>query len=470
MLNSFVTEERIREKLSQFKEKYPSLTELLLKRVELTISQRFKKTIRQSIRKIRSIGIKGFLRNISPRGVIRTLNRPSDKKKVLFLAGLPTFNIVEISMYLRKTGEFETILLTESPWLSSFFQENFNKVYVYNSYYEVAHILLSSKPDIIHALGSARYYFLGALAKCFNNAGIISAFIDPPSFEPGADNPEELSKKPEDTQLDCFSEEFLFKQADGIIMTMNRYFAGDILRQRYHSKIPLLEFPTYACNEFFKEEEKYSKKDGNIYLVYGGVIGPSDKPKEIFGATQFIDIARSLIHQGFCFHMYLSPYFSPIQTKKLYADYVQLAETSPGFGFKHGFQLDKAIEEFSRYDYASMIHDTKGLIMNKFHFETCISSKFFTYISAGLPIIVVKDIGYIASLVREYEIGIVIDQDEIGSLAEIMKGYDYKKLQENVKKAREDFTMEKHINRLIEFYGQVSGNRKTTKSREVAYY
>lgn len=467
MFKSFYREKEIKDKLSEVSKTHPHLYKLLLEKLEFSKWLRIKKTIRQSMRKILATGMRGYLRGLPVSGVIHTINSPSNKKKILFITGL-TFNSVGMSIYLRKTGKFETILLTENPWLVSFFQQYFDTVYVYNTYYEVIRILILSKPYMVHIHGSQNYYFLGILAHCLNRAGTIVGFIDPPSFEPLADNPDELRKKPKATQLDCFSEEFLFKKADGIVLTMNTVAAGEKLRFRYKSDVPILEFPTYVCDEFFQDEKKYSQKDGKVYLVYGGVIASSHEPKEVYGAAQFIGLAKSLIHQGLCFHLYLSPHFSPIQARKWYSDYIQLAAAAPNFAFKQGVPLDKAIKEFSRYDFASMIHLTEGTRMNPFHFDTCIPTKFFTYLSAGLPIIINKEFGYMVSLIRKYEIGIVIDQNEIDSLSEIIKNYDYEKLKANVKRAREELSMKRHISRLIKFYEEACSKSTNSVYKEMA--
>lgn len=463
MFKNFYREKEIKDKLSEVSKTHPHLYKLLLEKLEFGKWLRIKKTIRQAMRKTLAMGIKEYLKTLFSEDIVSKINTPSNKKKVVFLAGL-TANIVGMSLYLRKTGRFETILLMENPWLVGFFKQYFDEVYVYNSYYEVAYILLASKPYIVHVHGSSNYYFLGVLAQCLNNAGVIIGFVDPPSFEPGTNNPEDLHKKPKDTQLDCYSEELFFKKAHGVILTVNNPVAGEKLRLRYNSNVPLLVFPTYVCDEFFEEEKKYSQKDRKIYIVYGGIIAPSHKSKEIFGVIQFIGLTKRLIKQGLCFHIYSSPYFSINKAKKLYSDYIKLASEIPNFTFKQGIPTDSAIKEFSKYDFASMINvfdDVDKTKIDTFHFDNHIPSKFFTYLSAGLPIIVSKENGYIATLVKEYEIGIVISQNEIDSLSEIIQQCDYEKLKANVKRAREDLSMKKHIGRLIEFYEQACSKSKS---------
>lgn len=456
MLKSFFAEKEIKVRLSRIRETNTHIFDLLLEKIEFNKYIRFKKTVRQLLRKMIALGITGCLKGLSSRDVIQRINNPSSKKKILFISGLPTFNLAGISIYLRKTGEFETVLLTENPWLVGFFQQYFDTVYVYNSYYDVAQLLAMSKPYIAHIQGSLQYYFLGVIAKCLRRTSVVVGFNDIPSLtELPEKNREKLWGISNDAQLDYFSEEFLFKRADGIILTMNTIAAGDTLRLRYESTTPLLEFPTYVCDEFCREEGKYSHRDGNVHLVYGGIIAPSDKPMELFGDNQFLALAKKLLNQGLCFHMYLSPHFSPFQIRKLYQDYIQFAAETPNFSFKQGLPQDQAIKEFSRYDFATMISIFDGVKLNTFHWETAMPSKFFTYLSAGLPVIVSKEHGNISSLVRNYECGIVVDQKDLDNLFDIIKHCDYEELKTNVKRAREELSMKNHIGRLIEFYESV---------------
>lgn len=457
MIKCFLAEKEIRDELVKHKENFPALIELLLKKIELCKSQRIKKTIRQLMRKILAMGIKECVKNISYKKVLKEINHsPNTKKKILFIAGEPLFNIVGISIYLRNTGKYETILILENPWLVNFFKQYFDFVYVYNSYYEVAHILLSSKPYMIHVQSSNNYNFLGVMAKCLSATCVTFAFNDIPSIgKDSVDISEKASDTPHVSRLDFLSEKFLFERADGILLTMNALPVVEVLRLRYKIIMPLLDFPMYISDEFASYQKKpLHNNNGKIHLVYGGIIAPADAPKGTLGEVQFLSLAKSITSSGLCFHMYTSPHFSPFQIKKMFAEYLQLAAEEPNFTFKRGLPLDKAIEEFSQYDFAVLIGLFDGIEFSKVSYGTCTSSKFFTYLAAGLPIIVSEEYSYLASLVRKYEIGIVINQREIFSLSEIIKKYDYEKLKINVKRAMEDFSMKKHIDRLIQFYEQ----------------
>ena len=89
------------------------------------------------------------------------------------------------------------------------------------------------------------------------------------------------------------------------------------------------------------------------------------------------------------------------------------------------------------------------------HNQTRLPTKVFTYLEAGLPILISEEFQYVAMLVKEYEIGIVISRKDLDNLHEIINSYDIGKLRDNVKKARKELSMDKHIGRLITFYEQV---------------
>lgn len=457
---SFSTKKEIKNKLSKISEINPRIVELLLDKIEFNIYPRLKKTTKQLLRKILVIGMKACFKNISNKTIIKRINKSlNNKKKILFVVGLPTFNLVGISIYLRKTEKFETVLLTENPWLVNFFKLYFDTVYVYNSYYDVTEVLIASKPYIVHVQGTLHYYFLGVIAKSLSKSCLIVGFNDIPSLtELSSEDREKLWETSGNAKLDYLAEEFLFTNADGIILTMNTFLAGDTLRLRYKSTVPLIEFPTYVCDEFLCDGEKYSHTDGKIHLVYGGIVASSEKPKELFGDNQFINLAKKFVKQGLCFHIYSSPHFSPLQIKTLYSDYIQLAAETSSFTFKQGVPQDKAIKEFSRYDFATMISIFDGMKLNTFHWNTAMPSKFFTYLSAGLPVIVSKEHGNISALVRNYGCGIVVDQKDLDNLFDIIKHCDYEELKTNVKRAREELSMKNHIGRLIEFYESVCTN------------
>lgn len=459
MYRRFFQEKKIKDRLSKISEVNPQLCNLVLEKIEFNKYFRIKKTIRQLLIKFLSMGIKYSLKDLSCKSIVKRINDSmTNKKKILFVAGLPTFHLIGICIYLRKRGDYEFYLVMENPWLKALFEKYFDFVYVYNSNYDVARILVDSEPYFIHVHGSPQYYFLGVMAIFLSNCRKIIGFCDVPSLSEDIEcyaSQESLMKYYEKviaTSLDRSSEDVIFKKADGIILAINTFSAGERLLQKHKSNTPLIEFPAYLCDEFIGREEKYSKKDGKIHILYGGTVAPITDSSESFSMIQFIELANKLNKQGIYFHIYTSPYESPFQFKKRYSNYIKLASKVPNFSIRKGVPNDKASIEFSKYDYAIITSLNYALKIETCHKSTVLSSKFFTYLSAGLPMIASKDDGYIAYLIKKHEIGIVIEHNEIEYLSEIIKKCDYEKLLNNVRRVREEFSMGKHIDRLIEFY------------------
>jgi len=464
MFKNLVVEKEIKDKLSVIREMDPNVFNLLLEKLEFNKFTRFKKIIRQLLRKFIAMGIKNSLKTLSKKDVIRKINNSANaKKKVLFVAGTSAFNLVGISIYLRKTGEYSTSLIIENPWLWNYFKKYFDNVYVYNSNYNVACILLESNPYIVHVQGTHQYYFLGALAKCLSNAPIVIGFSDIPSLSaisqdelPGQAYEKTYGRLADVSDLDMLLEKFLFQHADGIILAINTKIVGEKLLHRYKSKVPLIEFFPYVCDELICQEKKHSSMDGKIHIVYGGVIAAADKPEEFNSGIQFIGLVKKLVKQDLYFHLYGTPHTSPLKFKRAFPEYTQLAIETANFTFECGLPPDEAIKEFSKHDFAAITSlYGKQNDFNKLHRNTVMASKFFTYLSAGIPIIVGEEDANSRVLIEKYDIGIVIKQNKIECLSEIIRDCDYEKLLSNVWRAREEFSMKNHIGRLIEFYEQV---------------
>lgn len=468
MLKSFFAEKEIKTKLSRIREMDPHIFDLLLQKIEFNKYFRFKKTLRQLFRKVIAMGIKNFLKGFSSKGVIGKINNTSkDKKKILFVTGQATFNLVSLSMYLKKTGEFETILLMENPWLTSFMGQYFDTVYVYNSCYDVAFIIKEAKPYIVHVQGAINYYFFGLIAKLLSTSKIIIGLYDIPAFGLTKEQWSGMWGKL-DTELDFFTERFIFEKSDGIILTVHSLEAGEVLKRHYNTQIPMIAFFAYTCDNFIQgEDEKYSMIDRKIHLIYGGHVSQSDLPKEIFGDVQFKPLIEKLTNQGICFDIYPSPYLSPLTTKNLFFDYIKLSETNPLFNYHVGIPFHIALQKAAKYDFGSMIYIFEKGCYGEEHTRMVVPTKFFKFLEAGLPIIVSEELEYISMLVKQYQIGIVVKQRDLDNLLEIIKQYDYEKLRCNVKRTREELSMKKNIGRLIEFYEQIHTTKTIDKSNGI---
>lgn len=455
MFKESFNEREIKEKLLVLKEIDSNAYETLLGKVEFNKLQRLKKMSRQTIKRYLAGVIGEYRKRMSVKGLISYLNAPSYKKKILYICYSPTFNLVRQSIYLRKTGEYETVLITETPWLGDFTEKYFDAIYVYDSCYTLAKILKEVKPYLIHVLGSiCTSEYFSVLAKLLSKSLVVSEFYDVVSLCVSKEDAREIWEKA-NVELAFFSERFAFKRSDGFILGYSPE-ALEILKNRYDTKIPMLEFHSYVCDKFTNDNNgKYSDLDGKIHIVYGGFVAPSSSPEKFFGDTQFYRLIEKITKEGIYFDIFLTPQYNALRVNRLFGNYMLMAKKNPFFNFKRGLSPNETPGEFSKFDFGAMIYlFDRGTLLEE-HNRTRLPTKVFTYMEAGLPILISEEFQYVAKLVKEHEIGIVVSQNDLDNLPDVINSYDIGKLRANVKKAQKELSMDKHIGRLITFYEQV---------------
>ena len=459
MLDLFLSRNGIEQKLAEVSRLDGNAYQHLLHRIDYYPIQRLKKTGRQILRRCLSRGLLAELKNRKRvDDIVALINRPSGRKKILYVSVIPTFNLQRQSAHLRKTGQFETVLLTETPWLAGSMRPYFDTIYVYDSRYALSRILQEAKPYLVHVqgtMGSSDYY--GVLASLLSPSKTVFEFYDVQTLALAPADAVELYGTM-DAELSIFSEKFVFDRCAGVVLGYSQE-ACRILKQRYNSNVPVLEFHNYVCDDFVCDGEgKYSDKDGKIHLVYGGNVAPSHLPTRLFGDVQFHPLINKVTSQGICFDIFHSPHLSRIRAKQFLADYLELSQTNRLFNLKHGLAPDVAPVEFAKYDFGAMIYlFDRGTFLDT-HNQTRLPGKIFTYLEAGLPIIISEELRYPAQLVRDYEVGIVVSRKDLDRLADIMASCDMNKLRANVKRARQELSMARHVNRLTDFYAQVVGS------------
>ncbi|OHB74374.1 MAG: hypothetical protein A2W17_07920 [Planctomycetes bacterium RBG_16_41_13] len=484
MFEGIFLEKEIKEKLSELKEIDKDMYDYLLnKKIEFNKFKVLKRTVEQTIKRYlaRILGyqkaaikeypmkfIEEYKKRMTVKELIDNINRPSHKKKIVYVTGSPTYNIVRQSICLRKEG-YETILLMETNLsFINFLEKHFDIVYVFNSIYTLSYIIKEAKPYLIHVQGatpSSNHF--GILAKLLSNSKVVFNFNDIPSTAIVKEDIESMWNK-EDVKLDLFSERFACERCDGLIFGYSAE-VRERIKSRYPINIPMLEFHSYPCDEFMSEDSgKYSDRDGKVHIVQGGMVAPSHTPEKFKRDGMYYKLIEVLTRQGICFDMYVVAR----RIKRDYEDYISLSEKNPLFRFNGGLLLDQATKEFGKYDFGAILiyYDEKKaeiFYKRKVFIEENrgmrVSDRFFTYLEAGLPILISDNYLYGAMLVKEYGMGIVVSKNDLNNLSEIINSYDREKLRGNVKRARQELSMKRHIGRLIAFYEQVVEGKYESK-------
>jgi len=210
---------------------------------------------------------------------------------------------------------------------------------------------------------------------------------------------------------------------------------------------PVDHFHSYPCAEFFAAPAPLGQ--GPVKLAFAGSLAASNLPHSVFGDVKLFGLIGELTGQGLEFHIFLNPY-QFADAKGPFWDYFHLAEAEPLFRIHPGVAPDLLPARLAALaHYGSMLYRfPAGFEILPRHFATIIPSKFFSYLEAGLPVLVNREFTGVCDLVREHGLGVIVDQADLPRLAEILATADHAALCRNVARYRERNSMDARIGEL----------------------
>ena len=184
--------------------------------------------------------------------------------------------------------------------------------------------------------------------------------------------------------------------------------------KRYNRKHNILEFQQYPLsseNYFTKNNQSNSR----IRMVHcGTLIPPNDPnhPKELFPPAGMSEAFNILLSKDYELNIYL-----PINGSKDFNKWVfDLKDKFPNNLFIYDtLPINKLISEISIYDYGINLQtiNKKDTKVSNFCFDGGMGTKTFTYLEAGLPIIVNSETKYSDELIKKNKIGISLSSKEL---------------------------------------------------------
>ncbi|MEM0465184.1 MAG: hypothetical protein QXW97_00605 [Candidatus Pacearchaeota archaeon] len=266
------------------------------------------------------------------------------------------------------------------------------------------------------------------------------------------------------------AEKYCFENSDGIIHKgdprelnpefVNKRSLGD------NVKLPKfkINFLPYCLKDFIVplNKEKLSKKDGKIHLVYTGGV---KKISQDFFDNEVLKNFGEIVKQGFHIHLYFNPEKRKLQDlekeKFFIKKFIEKNKDFPNiknFHFHNSMNPKEIVKEISKYDFGMFAPYT---MKDKNNLETifCTGNKMSTYMEAGIPFFYPLEARFIHKIISYYKVGFPYPKN-LKDLKKIIKKINYKKIEKNILKARMDFLMDKHIDRLENFINQVIESKK----------
>ena len=409
-----------------------------------------------------------------------------NKKQILFIGGYNTVMLYKIARAFKKK-EYETILIRiagQNPEDKSFYNNAFEKVIDIDlPYKNLAHESFSS---IFFSLLKGSKNFLGAFLKILRLKPYVIIGRAPSSIpivffrilfqrypliyfsydiRALSDPKPELLKK-YSTSIELKADRFCFEHSDGVIHKgapeeLN-YINGRILGDNIKLPENKLSFQPYCSKEFIVpfNKNKLSRKDKEIHLVFvGGVL----KPNADYYLSQlksFEKIIQQKIHLHFYFCSDVSSKKDLESEKKVKESFFKTYKNYPNIKYFHienSFNAKDIVKEISKYDFG--IGPYSSVKESGLDPKFGMGNKISTYLEAGLPAIYGRPYLFINKIMKKYKAGLIWPKN-MNTVKKMIKNLDYKKLEKDIEKARENYSMEKNFSKLEKFISKVAESKK----------
>jgi hypothetical protein len=203
----------------------------------------------------------------------------------------------------------------------------------------------------------------------------------------------------------------------------------------YKFNCPILRHLDCCNKDFFADSntKKLSDEDGEYHLVsMGAGMNNRDLPAMV----------KKIVAQKIHYHLYVVPYswVNPELFRELY----KIKISSKYFHLEKALPFNIVPSEIAKYDFGSKI-DTIVII----------PYRIYTWLEAGLPIVISDRFVGMKNILKSYKVGLSIKNEELHNLHKTLDSCDCKELRKNVLTVREKLSLDKNKDDLINFYDSV---------------
>jgi hypothetical protein len=231
------------------------------------------------------------------------------------------------------------------------------------------------------------------------------------------------------------------------------------LNMKHRTQPPAVQFMSYVAEDYICRARHCGAPD-MPHIVYAGCVhnSPASHAYPVY-ATLF-DVIKKLAASNIRFTV-----VNAMDTDgRGYEPYLELADRYQNFNYLPAKAQDELAGFLAGFDLGMLYFDYSRAVESEFFYHTTFGSKLFNYLEAGLPIIVSAYTRYMAEVIERHGIGVVVrDTEEFDKLGGLIRKIDWSKMRNQIDVYRMNYSMEKQMPRLLDFYNQV-GKRRLFKS------
>lgn len=358
---------------------------------------------------------------------------------IVFLSYYPYASIIKRAIALRAAHDVHLTLLCccirEDAEILRFFDE----AYEVQDYRELRDILSQARPAALHP--TMPHAIFGALAVDVEPpCPIILDIVDSALFQEG-DPLHPTSRLEREILVRC----------QGLVHKLPPEGVARLL-EVYRATVPAFQHHSLPWRELF-QPTRPEKEDGPHRLVYcGGVM-----PYHIALATGFgHHVFDPIIDTTLDGRQRLDIHVNQNARRMHWEDhqrYVDMQDSRPGFRFNRGVPFQALPGAIAGAHYG-LLYDNLDLTRHQPElFRYNVSTKIFSYMEAGLPILVYEEFEYMRRFILEHGIGLVYPVKRLDTVADILDRADRAALANAVEAFRRENELTPSAEPLLKAFG-----------------
>lgn len=382
---------------------------------------------------------------------------------ILFTMFNMCLNYLKLLYYLKNQGATVVLLVADDrlhgaiPLKELGHGVFFDYIYASNPYdLEMPLIISEYEFDLIHAVvGSGPPFPVCEMIKQRCSPVIVEyCDIREIMFDRPDDYNRYMGVKDWDTEQDAWR--VIFTKNDGIVFKDSPETIHH-LGKRHGKTSKALQFMSYPSCDFMPSGDvkpHHSTTNEPIRLVYAGSVHNNPLSHAYPVHKTLLDIVNKIVSQN----MACTVINAMDVTGSGYEPYLDLAEKNRLFSYRFAIPQDQLVGVLAGSDFGLFYFDYSNALEAGFFHKTTFGSKTFNYLEARLPVLVSSTTEYMAKVVSKYGIGLVIENfSEIDHLHDMLRDTDMNTLLKNIDNFSAEFSMERQMPRLLDFYNTISG-------------
>ncbi len=366
----------------------------------------------------------------------------------------------KIAKAVKLTSQFKLILVCEKVYYNEgLFEGLFDEIHFYNDnpiakskYYKHVHkkftfsiglgkmveILKSVQPDLIHAFCEP-YDHIELAIKNLNVPVVMTDGADFSGISTGVENIDSKIRE---------QEKFCFENVKGLVYKGPKYVTEYYRNKGYKIDCEELTWFDHTDEDLYETDvKKLSDEDGGLHLVYTGHVSVKPEMKYCY----YIPLAKELAKQKIHLHLYSNP-----KQYKTSQAYIDLNNNEKYFHFHKPLPMKQLINEIARYDWGLWVHaEDPSSRTTEDKMRTGMVNKMFTYLEAGLPVIVSDSRKYGVNVVEKHQLGFAINDRDWDKFDKLIENQNFAELKERIKTKRKELSLQANKSKLADFYNKL---------------